>query len=123
MNPHEVQIQSCFVSVGASIGREVIVLPVSDSRPATPRPAATVILLRRSSRHRRVGLEVLMVERGPGQTFMPGVWVFPGGVIEAGEDAAECSRRELREETGIELRSEERRVGREGGSREGRGAQ
>jgi 8-oxo-dGTP pyrophosphatase MutT (NUDIX family) len=44
-----------------------------------------------------------MVERGPGQAFMPGVWVFPGGVSEPGEDAAACARRELREETGIEL--------------------
>jgi 8-oxo-dGTP pyrophosphatase MutT (NUDIX family) len=82
---------------------QVIVPPVSDSAPVTPRPAATVILLRRSGRHRRHGLEVLMVERGPGQAFMPGVWVFPGGVIEPDEDAPQCARRELREETGIEL--------------------
>ena len=44
-----------------------------------------------------------MVERGPGQSFMPGVWVFPGGVIEPDEDPAACARRELREETAIEL--------------------
>lgn len=44
-----------------------------------------------------------MVQRGPGQSFMPGVWVFPGGVIEPSESPAECARRELREETGIEL--------------------
>jgi 8-oxo-dGTP pyrophosphatase MutT (NUDIX family) len=71
--------------------------------PATPRAAATVILLRRGGRHRQRELEVLMVQRGPGQSFMPGVWVFPGGAIEPGEDAAACARRELGEETGIEL--------------------
>ena len=44
-----------------------------------------------------------MVRRGEGQSFMPGVWVFPGGVIEPGETAAQCATRELAEETQIEL--------------------
>lgn len=44
-----------------------------------------------------------MVRRGAGQSFMPGVWVFPGGMIEPGETAAECAARELAEETQIEL--------------------
>jgi 8-oxo-dGTP pyrophosphatase MutT (NUDIX family) len=47
-----------------------------------------------------------MVQRGAGQSFMPGVWVFPGGVIEPGEDPAACAKRELREETGIDLGDE-----------------
>ena len=34
---------------------------------------------------------------------MPGVWVVPGGIVEAGEDPAETARRELTEEVGIEL--------------------
>ena len=34
---------------------------------------------------------------------MPGVWVFPGGVIEEGESPAECAARELAEEAGVEL--------------------
>ena len=37
---------------------------------------------------------------------MPGVWVFPGGVIEDGETAEECAARELAEEAGIELGEE-----------------
>ena len=37
---------------------------------------------------------------------MPGVWVFPGGMIEEGETAAECAARELAEEAGIELGEE-----------------
>jgi 8-oxo-dGTP pyrophosphatase MutT (NUDIX family) len=44
-----------------------------------------------------------MVQRGQGASFMPGVWVFPGGVIEAGETPAACAARELAEETGIKL--------------------
>ncbi|MDX6583722.1 MAG: hypothetical protein QOI10_2906 [Solirubrobacterales bacterium] len=34
---------------------------------------------------------------------MPGVWVFPGGMIEEGESAAQCAARELAEEAGIVL--------------------
>lgn len=79
--------------------------PVSDT-PATPRPAATIILLRRGGRHNERGLELLLVRRGPGQSFMPGVWVFPGGSIDAGETPAECAARELAEETQIDIGSD-----------------
>jgi 8-oxo-dGTP pyrophosphatase MutT (NUDIX family) len=75
---------------------------VSDT-PATPRPAATIVLLRRGGRHADRALEILLVRRGDGQSFMPGVWVFPGGMIEEGESAEQCAARELAEETAIEL--------------------
>jgi 8-oxo-dGTP pyrophosphatase MutT (NUDIX family) len=71
--------------------------------PATPRPAATVLLLRRGGKHADRELEVLMVRRAESQSFMPGVWVFPGGVVEPDEEAAACAVRELAEETGIAL--------------------
>jgi 8-oxo-dGTP pyrophosphatase MutT (NUDIX family) len=58
--------------------------------PATPRPAATVILLRGGGRHADRVLEVLLVQRNPGARFMPGVWVFPGGAV--GDDDAEATR-------------------------------
>jgi 8-oxo-dGTP pyrophosphatase MutT (NUDIX family) len=89
-----------------------------EGTPATPRPAATVILLRRGGRHVQRAVEVLMVRRTLEASFMPGVWVFPGGVVEgseatggteaAGADAEElahraCAIRELAEEAGIEL--------------------
>ena len=87
---------------------------------ADPRPAATLILLRRGGKHRQRGLEVLLVRRSPQASFMPGVWVFPGGVVEADESVAPaaegasaadseelahraCAVRELYEEAGIEL--------------------
>lgn len=44
-------------------------------RPARPRPAASLVLLREGGR----GLEVLLGRRGGGARFMPGVYVFPGG--------------------------------------------
>lgn len=85
--------------------------------PAVPRPAATVILLRHD--RRQTGLEVLMLRRGAGARFMPGVWVFPGGAVDredhdvARELAIEleieelahrvCGARELVEEASISV--------------------
>jgi 8-oxo-dGTP pyrophosphatase MutT (NUDIX family) len=88
--------------------------------PAPARAAATILLLRRGGKHSERGLQVLMVRRNPGAKFMPGVWVFPGGGVEANEliagvssaetdvDADELAHRaaairELSEEAGIEL--------------------
>lgn len=76
--------------------------------PATPRPAATVILLRRGGRHPERGLQVLLVRRNPEARFMPGVWVFPGGSVDAGDGDGEAAHRaaavrELAEEAGIEV--------------------
>jgi 8-oxo-dGTP pyrophosphatase MutT (NUDIX family) len=98
-----VQTQSCLVSVSVLTSAQVIVPAMGDTPPATPRPAATIILLRRGGKHTERGVEVLMVRRAAEASFMPGVWVFPGGIIEAGEGAAECAARELAEEAGIEL--------------------
>ena len=77
--------------------------------PSTPRPAASLILLRRGGRHRAEGIEVLLVQRSHAARFMPGVWVFPGGTVDAADEGdAEaahraCAKRELAEEAGIEL--------------------
>ena len=98
-----------------------------DFVPAPTRAAATIILLRRGGKHAERDLEVLMVRRNPGARFMPGVWVFPGGGVEADElilgvsgaetdvDADELAHRaaairELREEAGIELARRRRAV-------------
>ncbi len=69
-----------------------------------PRQAATVILLRGGGER----LEVLLVQRTPHARFMGGVWVFPGGAVDATEGAGDeahraAAIRELREEAAISL--------------------
>jgi 8-oxo-dGTP pyrophosphatase MutT (NUDIX family) len=69
-----------------------------------PRQAATVILLRGGGET----LEVLLVRRSPEARFMGGVWVFPGGAVDAGEGEGDeahraAALRELREEAAITL--------------------
>jgi 8-oxo-dGTP pyrophosphatase MutT (NUDIX family) len=76
--------------------------------PATPRPAASVVLLRRGGKHSQRALEVLLLKRSEEARFMPGVWVFPGGSLDEADGADEgglraCAMRELSEEAGIEL--------------------
>ena len=72
--------------------------------PTRPRQAASVILLRGGAS----ALELLLVRRTPKARFMGGVWVFPGGAVDAGEgDGDDAHRaaalRELHEEAGIEI--------------------
>ena len=83
----------------ATSGEEYNPGPVTE-----PRQAATVILLRGE----RDALEVLLVRRTPKARFMGGVWVFPGGAVDAQEGAGDeahraAAVRELREEAAIEL--------------------
>lgn len=76
--------------------------------PSEPRPAASVVLLRRGGKHSQRALEVLLLKRTEKAKFMPNVWVFPGGSVDGadGEDEARfkaCAARELEEEAGIFL--------------------
>jgi 8-oxo-dGTP pyrophosphatase MutT (NUDIX family) len=68
-----------------------------DGEETVPRQAATVILMRGGTE----ALEVLLVRRTPAARFMGGVWVFPGGAVDAGEDEVDAALRELREEAAI----------------------
>ncbi len=72
--------------------------------PVRPRQAASVILLRGGAKT----LELLLVKRTPKARFMGGVWVFPGGAVDAEEGDGDGAHRlaavrELREEAAIEL--------------------
>lgn len=69
-----------------------------------PRQAASVILLRGGEEK----LEVLLVKRTPEARFMGGVWVFPGGAVDADEGDGDSAHRlagvrELQEEAAITL--------------------
>ncbi len=70
--------------------------------PTTPRQAASVILLRGAGE----GLEVLLVKRNPTARVMGGAWVFPGGAVDADEEAGDAPHRaaavrELGEEAAV----------------------
>jgi 8-oxo-dGTP pyrophosphatase MutT (NUDIX family) len=72
--------------------------------PAEPRQAATVIVLRGGGN----ALELLLVQRTPHARFMGGVWVFPGGAVDAAEGTGDIAHRvaavrELREEAGVTI--------------------
>jgi 8-oxo-dGTP pyrophosphatase MutT (NUDIX family) len=75
--------------------------------PTEPRPAASVILLRRGGEHDSRGIEVLFGKRTPSASFMPNVWVFPGGAVDSSEptedDYRAAALRELDEETSVKL--------------------
>jgi 8-oxo-dGTP pyrophosphatase MutT (NUDIX family) len=79
--------------------------------PVEPRQAASVIVLRDGDG----GPEVLLVRRNPNSRFMGGVWVFPGGAVDAAEQGAEAHRaaalRELREEASLTLDGPQALVG------------
>jgi 8-oxo-dGTP pyrophosphatase MutT (NUDIX family) len=72
--------------------------------PTVPRQAATVIVLRGGG----TALEVLLCRRTPAARFMGGVWVFPGGAVDAHEGEGDRAHRaagvrEVEEEAGIAL--------------------
>jgi 8-oxo-dGTP pyrophosphatase MutT (NUDIX family) len=78
--------------------------------PTEPRPAASVILLRRGRKHDSRGLEVLLGKRTPQASFMPNAWVFPGGALDATRahspeehDYQAAALRELEEEVAVSL--------------------
>ncbi|HTA35425.1 MAG TPA: NUDIX hydrolase [Solirubrobacteraceae bacterium] len=95
---------------GVAPGAEPVDRPAAGEHynPGTatkPRQAASVILLRDGTDD---ALELLLVKRTPKARFMGGVWVFPGGAVDAdegdGDDAHRAAAvRELREEAAISL--------------------
>ncbi len=74
-----------------------------EGEPVTPRPSATVMLVRDGD-----PWELLLVHRPGGADFAPGAYVFPGGTVHEddrawGDEIAAAAIRELFEESGILL--------------------
>lgn len=72
-----------FLIPAAQVPRGLVERLEGGYEPATPRPAATVVL----ARDGEAGPEVLLVRRPRRSSFAADAWVFPGGVVDA-EDAA-----------------------------------
>ncbi len=70
---------------------------MSSAKP--PYLAASVILLREAGGR----VEVCMLRRRRGASFMASAYVFPGGGADPGESMATCAARELFEEAGVAL--------------------
>ena len=62
--------------------------PSSPSGPVRPRDAASLVILR----HRQNGTEVLMGRRASRHRFMPNVFVFPGGRLDADDMRTQVGR-------------------------------
>ena len=59
------------------------------AEPATPRPAATIVLLRDGD----AGMEVLLLRRNRKSGFVPGAYVFPGGRVDGADADADLLER------------------------------
>jgi len=70
-------------------------MPRPNEYPSTPVPAVGAIVFRRS--------DILLVKRGSEPNR--GRWSVPGGALEAGETVEAAAVREVREETGLEVRA------------------
>jgi 8-oxo-dGTP pyrophosphatase MutT (NUDIX family) len=80
---------------------------LSEGGETPARPATSVILLRDGPG----GPEVLLVRRNPDSRFMGGAWVFPGGAVRDGDaDPRATGVRELEEEAGIALGTDDELV-------------
>lgn len=79
--------------------------------PVTPRPAATLMLLRDEVHHDESRLEVLLLRRSGNTPFVPGAHVFPGGAVDPGDHDA----RLLRHALGLDERSASDALGLEAG--------
>lgn len=89
--------------------RVISAMVIKKNEDKTPTPAATVIVIRDSSK----GIEVLMLRRSLQMNFASGYWVFPGGKIEeedykAGVNNTDIAARlaairETQEESGLIL--------------------
>jgi 8-oxo-dGTP pyrophosphatase MutT (NUDIX family) len=80
------------------LSKEIAMTESTPNPPVTPRPAAALLLLRDTGRDRDAtttggegGIEVFMVRRHVQSEFVPDVFVFPGGSVQAEDREAELA--------------------------------
>ena len=69
--------------------------PVTEPKPEVPHHIVTAAVIHQNG-------HVLIAQR-PQEGLLGGLWEFPGGKLEPGEDLATCLQREIREELGVEI--------------------
>ncbi|HEX9027874.1 MAG TPA: A/G-specific adenine glycosylase, partial [Anaerolineales bacterium] len=69
--------------------------PVLPARPPVPHYVVTAGVIQREGR--------LLIARRPASGLLGGLWEFPGGKLQPGEDLPACLRREIQEELGVEI--------------------
>ena len=67
--------------------------PVMEPKPAIPHYLVAAGILERDRR--------VLIARRPSSGLLGGLWEFPGGKLQAGEDLPACLRREIQEELGV----------------------
>ncbi|MDT0265627.1 NUDIX domain-containing protein [Streptomyces sp. DSM 44915] len=80
------------------------------SAPLPPAIQSMTMLAAAVLVHDRATDRVLLLRRGPGAKFAPGMWDLPVGKCDPGEPVAAAAVRELREETGLAVAESALRV-------------
>jgi A/G-specific adenine glycosylase len=75
--------------------------PVSSAKKSIPHYTVTAAVITKNQ-HSETGFRVLISQRPP-DGLLGGLWEFPGGKLQPGEDLEECVKREILEELGVPL--------------------
>jgi A/G-specific adenine glycosylase len=96
--PQAPDCQRCPLSTDCTayqLGRQEL-LPVTARKAAIPHHTVTAAVIQREK-------QVLITQR-PSNGLLGGLWEFPGGKVQPGEDLAACLQREIKEELAVEIR-------------------
>jgi A/G-specific adenine glycosylase len=69
--------------------------PVLESRPAVPHITVTAAIIAQQGK--------VLIARRPSKGLLGGLWEFPGGTQEVGEELSQCLIREIKEELGCQV--------------------
>jgi A/G-specific adenine glycosylase len=97
-SPHEPDCAACplkNICQAYALGTQEQ-LPVVEQRPPVPHYVVAAAVIRKDGR--------VLIARRPEQGLLGGMWEFPGGKQEPGEDLPACLEREIREELGVSIR-------------------